>query len=106
MKHKKKLKLVCILLIFIFLCSYIIEMSGYYEYNLQSRKNLTEEQMQQFEADIKTGKEVDLTKYLKETSLDYSNKLTRTTTEVSIKLNDYLKSFLTNGLKIISQLVK
>ena len=105
MKFKKILKLICIALIFVFLCSYFIEMSGYYEYNLQSKKNLTQTQMEQFEADINEGKDVDLNQYLKETTIDYSNKITRTTTEASIKLNDYLKNFLTNGLKMLGQLV-
>lgn len=106
MKQKKLLKFICILLMFAFLCSYFIEMSGYYEYNLQSKKNLTGEQMKAFEADVKAGKDIDLNTYLKETSVDYSNKLTRTASEASIKLNDYLKNFLTNGLKMISRLVQ
>lgn len=105
MKSKKILQFICIAILFVFLCSYFIEMSGYYEYNLQNKKNLTQIQMEQFEADIQAGKKVDLNQYLKDTTIDYSNKLTRSTTEASIKLNDYLKKFLNNGLKILSQLV-
>ena len=39
-------------------------------------------------------------------NIDYSNKLTRTTSEVSIRLNNYLKAFLTNGFDIFEKLIK
>lgn len=106
MKQKKLIKFFGLLIIFIFLCSYFIEMSGYYEYNLQNRKNLTEEQMKQFEEDVKEGKEIDIDSYLKETTIDYSNQLTRTTSEASIKLNNYLKSFLSNTFDILGKFIK
>lgn len=102
----KILKLIVGILIFVFLCSYFVEMSGYYEYNLQNKKNLTHDQMLRFEADIKAGKEIDLTNYLKENTVDYSSKLTRTTSDVSIRLNDYLKNILVSGLKMLGQLVE
>ena len=105
MKHKKIIKYFLFMIIFIFLCSYIIEMSGYYEYNLNNKKNLTEEEMRQFEEDVRSGKEIDLNSYLKDSSIDYSNSLSRTTSDVSLKLNDYLKEFLTNGLKVFKKLV-
>ncbi len=103
MKHKKLVKFFCSLILLIFLFSYFIEISGYYEYNLQSKKNLTEEQMKQFESDVKAGKDIDLDHYLQETTIDYSNSLTKTTSEASIKLNQYLKNILTNGLDILGK---
>lgn len=105
MKYKKILKLICFALIFIFLFSYIIETSYYYEYNLQNKKNLTKDAISAFEKDVKEGKDIDLEDYLTDAALDYSNKLTRTTVKTSIKLNDYLKSFLTDGLKVLAKLV-
>lgn len=105
MKHKKMIKYFSFIVIFIFLCSYIIEMSGYYEYNLNNKKNLTEEQMRQFEEDVRSGKEIDLNSYLKDNSIDYSNDLSRTTSNLSVKLNEYLKEFLTNGLKVFKKLI-
>lgn len=106
MNYKKILKYSMILLVTVFLLSYFIEKSGYYEYNLQSQKNLTEAQIRQFEADVKAGKDISLNDYLKDTTVDYSNKLTRTTSEASIKLNNYLKEFLTSGFKILEKFVK
>ncbi|MCI6265452.1 MAG: hypothetical protein MR598_01230 [Erysipelotrichaceae bacterium] len=106
MKYKKMMKFFCMLIILIFLFSYFIEVSGYYEYNLQNKKNLTEEQIKQFEMDVKEGKDIDLNQYLQDSQVDYSNQLTKTTSEISLKLNDYLKNFLSNGFKILEKFFK
>lgn len=104
--NKKIVKFSVYLIIIIFLCSYFIQISGYYEYNLQNRKNLTEEAINQFEQDVKAGKEIDINDYLTTNNIDYSNKLTKTTSNISIKLNNYLKNLLTNGFDVFEKLVK
>lgn len=106
MKHKKIIKFLSISIILIFLFCYFIELSGYYEYNLQNKKNLTEEQIKQFETDIKEGKAVDLESYLEESTIDYSNSLTRTTSEANLKLNNYLKKLITGSFDILGKFVK
>lgn len=105
-KIKNLIKVLAIIIIFIFLYSYFIEKSGYYEYNLRNKKSLTEEQIKQFEKDVKEGKNINIDSYLKETTIDYSNQLTRRTSEVSLKLNDYLKNILTNTFKGLGVFVK
>lgn len=106
MSLKKIIKGVAILLIIIFLYSYFIEKTGYYEYNLGNKKTLTDEQIKQFELDVKSGKSIDLDSYLKETSVDYSNKLTRRTSNISLKLNDYLKNILTGTFDVLEKFVR
>lgn len=106
MKHKKLLKFFCSFIILIFLFSYFIEISGYYEYNLQNKKNLTEDQIKQFEDDVKAGKDIDIDSYLKEVTIDYSNQLTRTTSDASIKLNHYLKNIISNTFDILGKFIK
>lgn len=106
MKSKKIIKLIAGGIIIAFLLSYIIEKTGYYEYNLQTKKNLTEEEIKQFESDVKAGKDVDITKYLTDNKIDYSNSLTRTTSEVSLKLNKYLNKAINNTFDIIGKLIK
>lgn len=106
MKYKKVIKFCFCGIILIFLLSYFIEYTGYYEYNLQSRKNLTEEQIKQFESDVKEGKKIDLNSYLENTTIDYSNSLTRTTSQANLKLNEYLKKFLTGGFDILGKFIK
>lgn len=100
------IKLFCSLVILIFLFSYFIEYSGYYEYNLHSKKNLTEEEIKRFENDIKEGKDIDLNSYLIENTIDYSNSLTRTTSNVNIRLNDYLKSIIKRGFNLIGKFIE
>ena len=87
--NKKIIKISIYLIIIVFLCSYFIEFAGYHEYYFQNKKNLTEESIKQFEQDVKEGKEIDINNYLTK-NIDYSNKLTRTTSEVSIKLNIFI----------------
>lgn len=106
MKKKKGLSLIFTLIILIFICSYVVSQSGYYEYSLQSKKNLTEEEIKQFESDIKEGKDVDITDYLKDKEVDYTNTLTKTTVKVSTKINDYLKKGIESVFKILNSLVE
>lgn len=106
MKANKILKLIIVSIIISFLFAYFIETTGYYEYKLQNKRILTEKEMEQFELDIKEGKEVDLEDYLSNTNIDYSNKLTKTTSNISLKLNDYLKEILINGIDIFDELFK
>ena len=106
MKSKKIIKLLVYIILIAFFLSYIIEKSGYYEYNLKNKKNLTEEEIKQFEKDVKEGKDIDINNYLKDNKIDYSNKLTKTTSSVSIKLNKYLTKAINNTFDIFGKLIK
>ena len=106
MKHKRFIRFCCGLVLFIFLCSYIVESMGYYEYYLASKKKLTEEEMEKFERDVREGKDVNIENYLKESNIDYSNNLTRKTSEINLKVNDYLKGLIGGMFKILERLVK
>ena len=94
------------LIILIFLFSYFIEYSGYYEYNLHNKKNLTEEDIKRFESDIKEGKSIDINSYLSKENIDYSNSLTRTTSNANIRLNDYLKRIIKSGFKLFGKFIE
>ena len=106
MKNKKIFHFFMFFLLFVFICSYFVEYSGYYEYSLANQRNLTEKQIQQFENDVKLGKNIDLNEYLKNQTTDYSNQLTKTTSEFNLKLNEYLKQMLQNTFKIFEKLVQ
>lgn len=93
----KILKLIFTILLISFIVAYAIGESGYYEYQLSNKKDLTIEQIKQFESDVKEGKDVDINDYLKDDKIDYTNSLSRTTYKISYKLNN----FLNNGIKII-----
>ena len=106
MKNKRVLKFLLEGIILIFLFCYFIEYSGYYEYNLHNKKNLTEEQIKRFEEDVKAGKSIDLDSYFTGSTIDYSNSLTRTTSQANLKLNNYLKKILTGGFDMLGKFIK
>lgn len=106
MKIKKIIKYFGIIVFLIFMFSYFLCYSGYYEYNLQRKRDLTSEQIKRFESDVKKGNDIDLNGYLTEGIVDYSNSLTRTTSEANIKLNDYLKRILVGGFDILGKFIK
>ncbi len=106
MKHKKIFKFIIYSIILLFLFSYTIEESGYYEYKLHNKKNLTEKEIKEFEKDIKEGQEIDIKKYLQDNTKDYSSNLTKSTSNISLKLNNYLKIILTNSFDIFKKLIK
>lgn len=108
MKTKKKnsiYKFIFYLFFISFLVIYFSELTGYYEYSNYQKKTLTEQQITQFEQDIKDGKEVDINKYLNTDTKKYNNKLSK----FASKLSDSISNFVNNGVeytfKYISKLI-
>ena len=106
MKFSKLLKLGIFLLVVVFFCTYFIEKTGYYDYKMYNKKIITEREMERFEEDVKNGLDVDIYDYLGNTNIDYSNNLTKTTSNISLKLNKYIKNVLVNGFDIFEVLFK
>jgi len=107
--NKNKIKMaryIFISLFLAFIISYVIEKSGYYEYNLQNKVIMTNEAMAQFEKDLADGKDVSKEDYIVSTTKDYTSTLTRTTNKVSIKINQFLKSGIESVFKIVSTFVE
>ena len=91
---------VVLILFLIFLGIYFAGKNGYYK-SLNTKKELTEEQIMKFEEDIKNNVEVDLNDYLpKNTS--YSNFVSRGAYNLSRVLSDLLN----DKCKDIWQLIK
>lgn len=106
MSSKKIIKFVIVGVVIVFGCAYVIEESGYYEYNLYNKRNLTEEQIEKFEADVKAGKNIDIDDYVTDNRIDYSNKLTKTTTKISLGINQYLKERIKDVFSILNRMVE
>ena len=105
--NKKKIfKIIFFSLFLAFVVSYVIEKTGYYEYNLQNKMVMTNEAMQQFEKDIKDGKDVRREDYLVSTEKDYTSTLTKGTNKVSIKVNSILKKGIEGVFKVIGSFVE
>ena len=102
----KYLKFISVILFLTFIVVYSIGESGYYEYKLSNKKNLTEEQIKKFENDVKEGKDIDIKKYLIDNRVDYTNNLSRVTYKISDKANRILKKGIESVFKYINKLVE
>ena len=106
MSKKKLVKIIFICLFLSFVVSYVIEMTGYYEYNVQNKTIMTNEAMAQFEKDLADGKDVTKEDYVVSTEKDYTSSLTRTTNKVSVKVNKLLKDGIEGIFKIVGTFVE
>lgn len=106
MNKKKLFKIIFGILFISFIISYVIEESGYYEYNLKNKTEMTKESMEKFENDLKEGKDVLMEDYVINTQKDYTSTLTRSTNKVSMKVNNFLKKGIESFFKIISGFVE
>lgn len=105
MNKKNIFKIIFSIFFLSFLIGYIIERTGYYEYNLQNKTVMTSEAMSRFEKDISEGKDVTIEDYVVDTNKDYTSKLTRNTNKVSEKVNKYLKKGIEGVFKILGNFV-
>lgn len=105
MDKKRILKIIFGCLFLSFVIAYVIEKSGYYEYNLRNKTVLTKESMEQFEKDLSSGKDVSIEDYVVNTSTDYTTKLTRGTNKLSTKVNDVLKKGIERVFKVLGKFV-
>ncbi len=72
-KRYKVFRWTFILLFVVFMTLYFSQLTGYYEYQNYQKMVMTEEQIRQFEQDVKAGKEVDIKKYTINTVKKYDN---------------------------------
>ena len=83
MKAKNILRVFIFTMLILFTTLYITQALGYYEYSNYKTNRLTEEAVEQFERDIKDGKQVKASDYIKKDN-DYSNNISK----LGIKASD------------------
>lgn len=103
---KKLIKLLVIITIVIFISSYMIAESGYYEYTMQQRTIITNEKIKEFEEDIKNNKNIDLKDYLNKEPNDYSNKITNLVYSISNNSNKLARKAIKYIFKKLGSLVE
>jgi len=91
---------------FIFLASYLIASTGYYEYTMQQRTILTNEKIKEFEEDIKNNENIDIKDYLEEENIDYSNKITNLVYNISDSSNKLARKAIKYLFKKLGSLVE
>lgn len=103
---KKIAKLILLITIIIFISSYLISSSGYYEYTMQQRTIITNEKIKEFETDIKNNENIDIKEYLSKEEIDYSNKFTTLVYNISENSNELTRKLIKKLFKKLSVLVE
>ena len=102
---KKITKFIIIIITIIFISSYLISESGYYEYTMQQRTIITNEKIKEFEQDLKDNKDIDLKDYLDEQK-DYSNAFTKIVYNISDNSNKIARKTIKYLFKKLSSLIE
>lgn len=104
--NKKIIQLLALLIVIIFISSYLIASSGYYEYTMQQKTIITNEKIKEFEQDIKDNKEIDLVEYLDDESTDYSNAFTNLVYNISDNSNKLARKAIKYLFKKLGSLIE
>ncbi len=102
---EKIVKTSLIFLFIVFIVIYISYSNGYYEYELHKRVELTNEQIEQFESDIKNNENIDINDYTGNVVEDYSNTFSKISSSFSNFTSKYIKEGIEGVFKIISNLI-
>lgn len=91
------IKIFLLIIIFCFFAMFFSSSSGYYEYELNKKTNLTNDAIIKFEQDIKDGKQIDVNNYIVSENKDYSNNFSN----AGLKLSNKIKKIFSEGVKFI-----
>ncbi len=79
----------------IFITLYISQATGYYEFEQYKKTELTKEKIEQFEKDVKEGKDIKIENYMETVKTDYNNKATK----IGIKMSNTIKKWVKGGIE-------
>ena len=105
MDSEKIFKTCMIFLFVIFITIYVSQVSGYHEYELHKKVELTNEEISKFESDIKNNKNIDINEYTDNSIEDYSNSFSRLSSSFSEFTSKYIKKSINGVFKAISDLL-
>lgn len=100
MKAKNVFRIIFFTILILFTTLYMTQALGYYEYSAKKTNRLTEDAVRKFEQDLKEGKEVNASDYIKKEN-DYSNRLSKlgiTASNIVGDTFDNLMNFIFNEL--------
>ena len=105
MKKDNLFKIIFCILMLIYLSLYFAGISGYYEYRNYKKMILTEEQINQFEEDVKEGKEINVEDYIVEEKNNHNNKIANAGKKLSFIISSSMSKVLTKCFKAISSFI-
>lgn len=104
--YTKIFKIILIILALTFITLYFSQITGYYEYELHKQVSFTEEQIKQFEQDVKDGKNIDIEDYLKDYNKNYQNNVSKAGLYISEKMGTYVRGGLKHAFSILNRLLE
>jgi hypothetical protein len=95
-KKKKKIFNKVVSRIFLFLliaftALYVSEATGYYEFEQHKKTELNKIKIQQFEEDVKNGKDINIKDYIDEVEISYENGISTVGYALSEKIGDVVE---------------
>ena len=105
MKGKNAFRIVIFTLIILYTVLYITQATGYYEYTNRKTNTLTEKAVEQFEKDLKAGKKVSASDYIKEEN-DYNNKMSKGGVFLSSAIGSVFDSVMKFFFNVVSKAVE
>lgn len=105
-KRYKICRSIIISLFVIFLTLYFSQLTGYYEYQNYEKMVLTQDQIAQFENDVKEGKKIDVEDYIKNKDRNYQNGISKLGLNISNFLSVNIKKGVFKTFDFIGKFVQ
>ena len=94
-------RLIIIILVFLFFVLYFMQASGYNEYTRNRENMLTEEQIKEYEEDIEAGKDVTIKDYLNKDKVNYDNKVS----DLGLDLSELIGDVFNKGMNAFFEML-
>lgn len=91
------IKIMALTIFLLFLALYYSSNSGLIDYQAKNKNLLTEEQIKQFEEDVKNNVQIDLKKYVDDNEEKYNNNISKAT----LKLSNMIGETIQGGLNFL-----
>jgi len=92
------------ILIIIFIALSVALESGYYDVKVGKKATLTEEKLEEFEQDVKDGKEIDIKEYIEEDTIDYSTPVSKFGQTLGSSIDKFMSYGLNDFFNLLSKL--
>ena len=105
-KTKKIFNTIVFSLFILFISLFFASNTGYYEYQNNKKKTITEEKMKEFEEDLKNGKKIVISNYLNSDYKNYDNKVTKFGNLLSEIIDNEMMNILEKTFKYIEKSIE
>ena len=102
MNKEKIFNTILLILFLTFIGIYVTNASGYQEYEMHKKTELTKEQIEKFENDVKENKNIDIKDYVNENITDYTNEFSKTSLSISNFMGKYIKDGISSAFNFIN----